>query len=118
VVVFEEGGSVQRYAGGFSDWQKRGRALTEKENPGLAGARETATKEKPRAAPAKLSYKLKLELEQLPARIETLEKAVAALQAQANDPDFYAQPFEQVQPVLDELAARQKELDEAIARWA
>lgn len=119
VLVFERGG-VQRYVGGYSDWVKRGRALAEKDDPiGERAPQATIESGKPRAAvPAKLSFKLKHELEQLPARIEKLEARVGELQANANDPDFYTKSFGDVQPVLDQLAKAQKELEAAIERWA
>jgi len=119
VLVFEPGGKVVRYAGGYSDWLKHGRRLAEKDAP--AGTREPdeTPKEKPRGGSGgKLSYKYKLELEQLPDRIDALEKELARLRETANDPDFYTRPFEEVQPVLDALAAKQAELDAAIERWA
>ncbi|HEX6930044.1 MAG TPA: ATP-binding cassette domain-containing protein, partial [Gammaproteobacteria bacterium] len=118
VLVFEAGGGVQRYVGGYSDWLKHGRTLTEKENPNTAGSITGQAGEKPRNAPVKLSYKLKLELEQLPEIIGRMETEIAALQARAGDPDFYARPFEEVQPVLDELAEKQRGLERAVERWA
>lgn len=119
VLVFEQGG-VQRYVGGFSDWIKRGKTLAEKDDPRKRNAEGgiAAGREKPRSSSVKLSYKLKLELEQLPDRIEALESEIAELQAKTSDPDFYSKAFEQVQPVLDKLAAKQAELEQAIERWA
>jgi len=118
VLVFERGG-VQRYVGGYSDWMKRGRALAEKDDPGQAAEHSPATeKTAQRSAPAKLSYKLKLELEQLPGRIEALETRIGELQAIAGDADFYSGSFDNVQPVLDDLAAAQQALESAIERWA
>ena len=46
-----------------------------------------------------------------------MEQAVAALEGKTQQPDFYAQPFAQVQPVLDELKAAKASLDEALERW-
>ena len=39
----------------------------------------------------------------LPDRIEAMEKAVAALEEETRQPDFYTRPFDAVRPVLDEL---------------
>jgi len=118
-LVFENGGKITRYAGGYSDWIRKGRQLAEKENPSpkYSSARtldnvSTAPKRK------KLNYNEQRELEQLPQRIESLEKEIAALQTRINDPDFYSKPFDNVQLVLDELQSKQQVLDKQIERWA
>lgn len=118
-LVFEAGGKIMRHAGGYSDWLRKGRHLAEKENPNPKPA-ATATAAKPSPVPQrkKLSYKEQRELDQLPHRIETLESEIAVLQEQINDPDFYSQPFDNIQPVLDELEARQQTLDTILERWA
>jgi ATP-binding cassette subfamily F protein uup len=121
VLVFEPGGRVVEYAGGWSEWEKRGRQLAEAEESGRArpAGREGAEpgRDKPRPAPTKLSYKDQRELESLPEKIETLERQVAELEERVADPDFYARPWEATQPVLDELAARHAEHDALTARW-
>ena len=65
-----------------------------------------------------MTYKLQLELDELPGRIERLEQQVEELQAQTNDNDFYLQPYAQTQPVLDTLQALEAEIEEAIMRWS
>ena len=119
VLVFERDGKVQSYAGGYSQWLQYGRKLEETDNPGKgrdsnrsgnAGANDGGK-------PKKLSYKHKLELEQLPNRIEILEQQIDDLQKQIADPGFYNQPFEKIQPVMDQLKSKQAELDAAMKRW-
>jgi ATP-binding cassette subfamily F protein uup len=119
ILVFEAGGQIREYAGGYSDWVRRGRELEEIDDPNRSGdggknkpaRRDTGT------APAKLSYKLQRELDALPDRIEALERQVAELQSRIAAPGFYAQSFEQTQPVLEALTARTGELDTATERW-
>ncbi|HYW03350.1 MAG TPA: ATP-binding cassette domain-containing protein [Gammaproteobacteria bacterium] len=121
VLAFEQGRGVTRYAGGYSDWARRGHALTERDDPrrSASGRSQSAAQADRRdRRPPKLSYKLKLELEALPDRIEALEQRIDELQGRVSDPGFYEQPFEQVQPVLDELSRTREELDEAMERWA
>ena len=65
----------------------------------------------------KLSYKLKLELEALPKKIEALEQEVAALEERTGASDFYAQPFEEVEPVLEQLEVAKTSLDRVLERW-
>ncbi len=127
-LVFEENGEVLRYPGGYSDWQRQGRHLAAKDEPVLerpvpARRDKVAVATPPNTAnvtprrAAKLSYKLQTELDQLPARIETLEAHITSLEAQSSAADFYSRPFDQIQPVLDALANQRAELDRAMARW-
>ncbi len=121
ILVFEDAGKVQAYAGGYSDWLRRGRSLTETDNPKrtrLPRGPTSDSKDEKGNQGKKLSYKLKLELEQLPDKIEALEKEVADLEEQTVHPDFYTQPFDKVQPVLDRLTGKQSELEQAIERWS
>jgi ATP-binding cassette subfamily F protein uup len=124
-LVFEPGGKVRSYVGGFSDWARRGRQLAEKDDPNRADTKNQRAPENANrtdapseSAPKKLSYRFQRELEQLPGRIETLEKEITALESQTADPEFYAQPFEQAQPVLDRLKMKKDELERAVDRWA
>jgi ATP-binding cassette subfamily F protein uup len=119
ILVFEPGGRIVEYAGGYSDWLRRGRELAQmdapRNPPGNVAAEETPS----RAAskPRKLSYREQRELEGLPGRIEALEAEIAALEAEIAAPQFYAQPWERTQPALDTLAAKQAEHDRMAERW-
>jgi len=119
-LVFEEGGVLQQYVGGYSDWARRGRALAVKEGPATP-APPDEVKPKPRGgttrSSTKLSYKLKLELKALPKKIEALEQEVAALEERTGASDFYAQPFEEVEPVLEQLEVAKTSLDRVLERW-
>lgn len=118
-LVFEPGGRVQHYAGGYSDWLRRGKTLAEKERPdSLPAEPKTGDEHTNSVRPAqKLSYKFKRELEQLPSRIETLELDIAALETQINQADFYTRPYVETQPVIEELQDKQQQLATAIQRW-
>lgn len=118
-LVFEEDGQVRAYAGGYSDWLRRGRHLQETDDP---DREKKADRRTPLTAAAtrtgnKLSYKLKLELEQLPDRIAALEDQVKQLQEQTMEADFFSRGHELYQPVLSELSAREQELEQAVDRW-
>ena len=125
-LVFEAPGTVRRYPGGYSDWLRQGRGLADTSEPAAATLSTApsatpvaakATPAPPADSPVKMSYKLRFELEQLPARIEALETAIAALDAQSSAPDFYKQPYADVQAVLDDVTARRAELDQLMLRW-
>ncbi|MDP6183853.1 MAG: ABC transporter ATP-binding protein, partial [Gammaproteobacteria bacterium] len=98
-----------------------GNALTEVDNP--AKNRPAAKRTEPvegyeRVANKKLTFKLKHELEQLPDRIEELERQLAMLHEQTSSSGFYQQPFEKTQPIMERLGACQSELDRAVERWS
>lgn len=123
ILVFEEGGGLQVYIGGYSDWAKRGKALkiSDQEKPlgGKSIPPETTISATTVVAPSKtkLTYRLQRELDQLPGQIETLEAAIAAIEEQMAAPDFYDQPFEMTEPVLRELEDKQWALHHATERW-
>ena len=117
-VVFEEGGKVQEYVGGYSDWLRRGHELAITDNPYEAERRkQEATERKKSRKPTKLSYNDQRELDSLPIEIEQLEDSIAALQALIAAPDFYAQEAELVQKKLRELNDAEELLEQRIERW-
>ena len=121
ILVFEAGGRIVEYAGGYSDWAQRGRELAQMDAPGAPPKDNGAAAEKtaPRAAPrrSKLGYQEQRELDALPGRIESLEAEIAALEALIAAPDFYAQPWEKAQLTLDALAMKNAEHDRLAERW-
>ncbi|ERB65494.1 ABC transporter ATP-binding protein [Vibrio coralliilyticus OCN008] len=120
--IFEGEGEIEEFIGGYHDAQQQ-REQTKKaravEKPIKA---EKQVEESPKTAPVKskpkkLSYKLQRELEVLPAKLEELEAEIESMQEQVNDPDFFSQPVEQTQPILDKLSAVEQELEVAFERW-
>jgi ATP-binding cassette subfamily F protein uup len=120
ILVFEEEGKVQTYVGGYSDWAQRGRSLAQADRPDeeSPAGDQAATILKAAKPGQKLSYKYQRELEQLPDRIEALEKEIEQLQTQITAPDFHKQSYELQQPVLSALGARQGALNAAMEQWA
>ena len=121
ILVFEPGGRIVEYAGGYSDWLRRGHELAQTDAPGTAQAAAAAAPVDDPARsvskPRKLGYREQRELDGLPRRIEALEAEIAALEAEIAAPGFYAQPWEHTQPALDALAAKQAEHDQLAERW-
>lgn len=66
----------------------------------------------------KLSYKLQRELDALPGKIDEVEQAIAAVQAEISAPAFYQQPSEVTGATLARLESLQQELDTLVERWA
>jgi len=115
VFVFEDGGRVNEYVGGYSDWLR----IQKSEQQARAAEKDARVKkEKPRIkSEKKLSYKEKRELEQLPDIIEGLEKRQAELNEHINQPDFYKQSQEKVSAVLSDLNEVNQSLEQAYQRW-
>ena len=120
VLVFEDGDTVKEYVGGYSDWVKRGKQLSEKDTPNQDNAR-AADESRARDAEEKkqkLSYQLQRELDGLPERLEKLEQEINYLQEQIAQPEFYEQSFDITSEAMDTLSRLQKELDQVMDRWA
>ena len=145
--IFLDGtGKVREYVGGYSDWRRQGgrfpteaggirkagntaasgsKSGSKPVNPGPIGAEgnKSTADDKPagsaakKAGKSKLSYKLKLELEQLPGKIESLENRLAELQEKVSSPDFYAGDQGEVAATLEAMTATESELEQTIERW-
>ncbi len=129
--IFLDGsGAVREYVGGYSDWRRQGgffpaeRKAARPEKPAKPSkpveSRQqnvTAVAEPTKSKPTKLSYKLKLELEELPGKIESLEAEIAALQDRISDPEFYSGPPEEVSATLAEFSDKEARLEKVIERW-
>ncbi|MCW0341935.1 ABC transporter ATP-binding protein uup [Pantoea ananatis] len=121
--IFEGNGEIGTFVGGYHDAQQQRAAYKQQKVQGSA----KGTKSAPRPADAKndaakrnankLSYNLTRELEQLPQKLEQLEARIGELQAKMSHPDFFSQPHDKTQPVLDELADVEQQLETAFARW-
>ncbi|HUF72918.1 MAG TPA: ATP-binding cassette domain-containing protein [Gammaproteobacteria bacterium] len=117
-LVFEADGAVKQYAGGYSDWARQHRALALGDDKPPGARSKSADRPKKTLAPGKLSYKLKLELEALPERIERLEGELDRLNDEISDPDFYKQDHAVTSARLDTLKALEQELSITVERWA
>ena len=117
-IVFEDGGKVKEYVGGYSDWVRQGHRLTEVENPhGTKATRRESRTEQHVDAPKKLGYREQRELDGLPEEIDALEASIAELEATLADPAFYGGDHEKVQTTAAKLTRAQTELDERMERW-
>lgn len=123
LIVFEEQG-IKEYVGGYDDWlRQRASSML---NPNARSKASTSQKTESTAVPSiaastksvkKLSYKEKLELQELPGKIEQMEKEQSELHAAMNAPDYFKQPAARLaedQKKLEQLDGR---LSEAYQRW-
>ena len=122
-LVFEGGGRVQEYVGGYEDWLRQRAAVLSAAPASAAPGRPEPGSAAGRRAGAggsesrKLSYNERRELDDLPARIETLEAEQHDLNANVAHPAFYKEPAATIEHTLTRLAELQHELTAAYARW-
>lgn len=121
--LFEGNGRITPYVGGYADLvYQREQYLTRQANSAAAAktVSESVSKNETQTTTKKnrkLSYKLQLELDGLPARLEQLEDKINALQAEVNQPDFFSLPVESTKATLDALQQAESDLEQAFARW-
>ena len=121
--IFEGNGEIGSFVGGYHDAQQQRSAYRQQKasaQPKVVSGPAKSDSEKnesSKRSAGKLSYNLARELEQLPQKLETLETRIGELQAQMSHPDFFGQPHDKTQPVLDELARTEQELESAFERW-
>jgi ATP-binding cassette subfamily F protein uup len=113
-LVFEGGGRVEDYVGGYEDWLRQ-RPLAASPEPRAASREPRAPS--PEARARKLSYREQRELEALPGRIESLEAEQRALNAKIADPEFYSEPAAVIKEAVARLEAIDVELADVYARW-
>ena len=121
--IFEGNGIIEEFVGGYHDAkQQREQVIASRSVSQPASKKEKVVEETPKTTSTKnnskkLSYKLQRELESLPALLETLESDIETLQVQVNDPEFFTKPADQTQQILEQLAAKEQELEIAFERW-
>lgn len=124
-IGFEGNGVLKEYVGGYQDWLRQGgiwfktlatpevstlgASTTAVASPGKEGARKPAIK--------KLSYKLQLELDSLPQKIESLEQELDILQSRTASVDFYQQSQAEIARVTALLGEKSAELQRVYERW-
>ncbi|WP_435019024.1 ATP-binding cassette domain-containing protein [Tundrisphaera sp. TA3] len=118
VLSIDDAGRVRESPGGYDDWLRR----TEAEASAAASAAKAASASAaaPASAPAKArkaSYKERKELEELPARIDALEREQAQIHDAMGQPEFYQKEFAEISKVNARLEAIAGELAAAFERW-
>ena len=124
-LVFEGGGRVREYVGGYRDWLRQREAAAPLESaterrPRLpSAAAPGAAADERRAPPArkKLTFNEQREFAALPGRIDALEAEVRRLNETVAGPAFYKEGAAEIARVLARVEEARRELDEAYARW-
>ncbi|MDE2599373.1 MAG: ATP-binding cassette domain-containing protein [Rhodocyclaceae bacterium] len=124
-------GLWKEYVGGYEDWLRQRPEGGISAMPGVGAPIEkplaaeqpaksvsdAAAKAAAKPGKSKLSFKEQKELNDLPARIATLESSVAALQGRLADPALYQSGGDEARKVQAQLEADEAGLLEALERW-
>jgi ATP-binding cassette subfamily F protein uup len=112
---FDGKGRVDTFVGGYTETisylQQQQKAQVVKP------AVKTETVQRPVKQSKKLSYKLQLELDQLPEKLEAAEAEVEQLQSKVNEPEFFNLDQDLVQSTLTRLASAEEQLEALFMRW-
>ena len=93
------------------------RGAAEKAAGSRRGDQSSPTPVAPAARAKKLSFKEQREFEELPARIEALEKEQRQLTQESESAEFYKAGADHIRTVLARLGALPGELEETLRRW-
>lgn len=117
--VFDGEGKITQFVGGYADVMATRERQAKFEAPAAQATKAQPVAEKTEASKKskKLSYKLQLELDGLPAKLEQLETTIEELQEKINQPEFFSSAVEVTQPILDALQKAESDLETAFMRW-
>ncbi len=110
-IVFEGGGRVAEYAGGYSDW------LTQRPNPVALKQATTLRRAAPMIRPRGFDAKLQRELDRLPERMARTEALVVQVEERLADAGLYARDPSGFARSTDELERARHELAALEERW-
>ena len=115
-LVFEGGGRVGEYAGGYSDWVRQ-RAVPVPATPAVAPKKPAPTPAPARTSkPKKLSFKETAELAALPDRIDALEHEREQVYASLSDPAL-VRDGAAMSAARARITALESEIAELTERW-
>ncbi|GAA64077.1 ABC transporter ATP-binding protein uup-1 [Pseudoalteromonas sp. BSi20311] len=122
VWAFEGNGKVTDIVGGYSDYEAYTNYLAEQQKQQQQQPVKKVEKTEPTPVKSnnkanKLSYKLKLELEQLPNKMEQLEAELEKQQERVSHEDFFKQDSDITAKELNHLAQLESDLEAAFERW-
>ena len=116
ILAFEDDGRVTAYAGNYSDYRER-RAERDAAREPLRSEADKPKKRRAASKPGKLSYKEKIELEEVVASIEQAETNAAEIEATLGDPALYAERASEVPGIVERQGEIQDELERLMSRW-
>ncbi len=128
ILAFEGNGKVEGFVGGYTDYlaatglgnleevrSKKSEVRSKQNQPSTIEEKDVS--DNTSNSPKKLSYKLQFELDNLPAKISTLEKELAELNHALSNPNLYMENPEEFDKSSRRLGRKQDELEAAELRW-
>lgn len=116
--IFVSGdGEVREYDGGYDDFIRQRDAQQSAEERSFATDRPAIAAAPLAEKKSKLSYKEKKERDEIPDKIEALEKEQASLHSQMAEAGFFKQPAAEISKATRRLEAITVELTEIYERW-
>jgi ATP-binding cassette subfamily F protein uup len=132
-LVFEGGGRVKEYVGGYSDWRRvvetrggdlrgspadtAGRSRAAQDPVRGRGERGSQNETNKRVGSRRLSYHERRELEALPARIEAMESELESVHRSLSDPELYRGDPEVIREATERARTLESEIARAFGRW-
>lgn len=112
-IALEGHGKHSINVGGYTDWLHRQtpRVLSPPAKSSPVSKTHPPTQKKKR------SYHEQQELEQLPGKIEMLEREIADIQAHLSSSQFYQERYHEIEPMTLRLKQLEKALQDAYDRW-
>jgi ATP-binding cassette subfamily F protein uup len=115
-LVFEGGGQLIEYAGGYDDWLLQKPKMQEKPSPAV-GANKKSKRQPPPGETRRLGYMERRELTNLPQKIEGLELEQKDLYAVMSDPLFFKKEKKEITRIQTRLAQVEQDIQTAYRRW-
>lgn len=120
-LVAEGNGRWIEYAGGYSDMlaQRRGQLPAERQQKDTTSSPDAKSSppSRPEKSVVKLSYKEQRELDQLPEKLEKLEKDATLCRKALADPELYTRDPVRFEKITAALAETEQKLSLAEERW-
>lgn len=115
VIAFEGDGVLKEYAGGYDDWVRQ--RPPPPDRPARPEVRKVERPQRARPAKAGLSFREKKDLEELPGRIEALERELAGLGTLLGDGEIYRTDPGRVKAAQERYGLLEKDIADSYARW-
>ncbi len=119
VIAFEGNAELTEFGGGYDDWLRFTEQRVSAINVGSKSKTQTSTttETKEKTSKIKLSFKEQQELNELPEKIEALEKEISLINATLANPEIYKSELEKSTKLQIELTKLDEALLNKIARW-
>jgi ATP-binding cassette subfamily F protein uup len=123
VIAFEGEGKLMEYVGGYEDWVRAKKFAVEQAaskqeapKPGQQPAAKPQGTAKPKSS-GKLSFKEQRELEEIPQRIEALEREQEEIAAALGSGTLFRDNPQHAKQLQERASAIEEELMQTMARW-